>query len=122
MTLDEIKDWWGDKPTADFLKRGIFAYWVEVTDFLIAEVEHSRQKAESIVDLTALISEANGAGEVDTDELLPCPFCGNEAETGVTERGGHYAECNYCGASSALVYPCGDPPEPIVRERWNRRA
>jgi hypothetical protein len=60
--------------------------------------------------------------------LLPCPFCGGDAEFGAIggegdDAGGQFVQCTdaMCGASSALIFPCGDEPEPLLVERWNRR-
>jgi hypothetical protein len=61
-------------------------------------------------------------------ELLPCPFCGGYAEYGEVggegdDAGGQFIQCTdaRCGASSALIFPCGDEPKPLLRECWNRR-
>ena len=60
--------------------------------------------------------------------LLPCPFCGGDAEYGEVggeggDAGGQFVQCTnaMCGASSALIFPCGDEPKPLLAERWNRR-
>jgi hypothetical protein len=62
-------------------------------------------------------------------ELLPCPFCGGDAEYGEVggqgdDAGGHFIQCTdaRCAASSALIFPCGDEPKPLLRECWNRRT
>lgn len=66
-------------------------------------------------------------GEID---LLPCPFCGADAEFGEVEggkddpnTGGRFVQCTnrLCAASSALIFACGDDPKPLLLERWNRR-
>lgn len=66
----------------------------------------------------------------DSDRLKPCPFCGGEAEIGQIEGdentpnvGGMFVQClnPRCEASSALIYPCGDDPKPLLMERWNKR-
>jgi hypothetical protein len=61
--------------------------------------------------------------------LLPCPFCGGDAEFGAVggdggDAGGQFVQCTnaMCGASSALIFPCGDEPKPLLIEKWNRRA
>ena len=61
-------------------------------------------------------------------ELRPCPFCGGDAEFGQIggegdDSGGQFIQCANarCGASSALIFPCGDEPKPLLIERWNRR-
>ncbi len=60
--------------------------------------------------------------------LLPCPFCGGDAEFGAIggecdDAGGQFVQCTdaRCEASSALIFPCGDEPKPLLAERWNRR-
>lgn len=60
--------------------------------------------------------------------LMPCPFCGGEAEYGEVggdglDFGGQFIQCTnaLCGASSALIFPCGHEPKPLLAERWNRR-
>lgn len=65
----------------------------------------------------------------DRETLLLCPFCGGYAvESQVDDQdspdcGGHFIQCTEatCGASSALIFACGDDPKPLLRERWNRR-
>lgn len=65
--------------------------------------------------------------------LLPCPFCGYEAEHGEIaddcmpphpDQGGHFIQCtnNACGASTNLRFACGDDPKPLLVEQWNRRT
>lgn len=40
MTLEEIEAWWNDKPEVDkLLKRPIFGYWEDVTNWLIQRVK-----------------------------------------------------------------------------------
>lgn len=66
----------------------------------------------------------------DSDRLKPCPFCGGEAEIiqlddeEAENFGGMAVECQTktCRASSALIFPCGDDPRPLLLERWNRRT
>lgn len=62
-------------------------------------------------------------------ELLPCPFCGGEAERfgpmGDHEpmnAGGYVIQCRKCSCSSAVMFPCGDDPIPLLIEAWNKRA
>lgn len=66
-------------------------------------------------------------------DLLPCPFCGEFAEFGQIaddcmpphpDQGGHFIQCtnNACGSSTNLRFPCGDDPDPLLAEQWNRRA
>lgn len=62
-------------------------------------------------------------------DLLPCPFCGGQAEHGDIEAGpdhpdtgGHFVQCKTCGASTNLRFACGDDPKPILRGQWNARV
>lgn len=62
--------------------------------------------------------------------LLPCPFCGGAAQFGKCEPGdveaendgAEYIECEACGASTCLVFPCMDAAKPRLCELWNNRA
>ena len=62
--------------------------------------------------------------------LLPCPFCGGTAQFGKCEPGdveaendgAEYIECEACGASTCLVFPCMDAAKPRLCELWNNRA
>lgn len=63
--------------------------------------------------------------------INPCPFCGGEAvfgevsfEVDTPDAGGQFIQCvdGMCAASSALIFPCGDDPKPLLIERWNRRV
>ena len=63
------------------------------------------------------------------DELKPCPFCGASAEFGKIPRGsrdggGEFVQCTnpMCSASSALIFPLKEAAQPLLTERWNRRA
>lgn len=67
----------------------------------------------------------------DELDLLPCPFCGGKAEfdsvpahQDVFNAGGVFIICTTraCLASSALIFPSGDDPKPLLAERWNRRV
>lgn len=64
-------------------------------------------------------------------DLLPCPFCGADAEFGVIgvaeetpDAGGHFVQClnSACGASSALIFPLMDDVKALLLERWNMRS
>ncbi len=66
----------------------------------------------------------------DSDRLYSCPFCGGfavlssiEDESG-PDYGGHFVQCTNgtCGASTPLIFACGDDPVPLLIERWNRRS
>lgn len=63
-----------------------------------------------------------------SEELKPCPFCGNEVKERIGIGGIHFYECTYdrCGAvisfggkkrTSGGAYEAENP-----RERFNRRA
>jgi hypothetical protein len=61
--------------------------------------------------------------------LLPCPFCGGSAEFGTMggagdDTGAQFIQCTeaMCAASSALIWPGGEGPKPLLTKRWNRRA
>ena len=73
-----------------------------------------------------------GAASVLSDVLclLPCPFCGWAAEYRIVEGdnghpdiGAHFIGCtnDLCAVSTALIFPCGDEPKPLLVEKWNRR-
>lgn len=54
-------------------------------------------------------------------KLLPCPFCGGEAETQNTYAIGVWEVfCIVCGAHTG--YPPGGCTEAEAIEAWNRRA
>ena len=61
------------------------------------------------------------------DDLKPCPFCGGVAEFGECadtdeqNAGGHFIACRVCGATTLLVFACGDDPQPVLAGRWNKR-
>lgn len=62
------------------------------------------------------------------EPLLPCPCCGAGAEyrtvNSEPDFGATYIECvsDACRLTTALVFACGDDPEIVLRERWNRRV
>ena len=39
MDMKEIEEWWRGKPVVCELKRPIFGYWVDVTDWLISRIK-----------------------------------------------------------------------------------
>ena len=51
-----------------------------------------------------------------TEALLPCPFCGGEAEMIHGAPGSHYVKCKQCGAAS------DDRFEDSAIAAWNRRS
>ena len=66
-----------------------------------------------------------------SEKLLPCPFCGGEAEliTGAHRDGGYIencacVRCKKCGARSYEFHECVTPDEVqgYASETWNRRA
>lgn len=91
------------------------AHWA-----VAAAVEHDRIRVTGYGLYEAVLGDG---------QLLPCPFCGGDAEYGEVggegdDAGGQFIQCANarCGASSALIFPCGDEPKPLLRERWNRRT
>ena len=61
----------------------------------------------------------------ETMTLLPCPFCGGEAEiVRAMDKDGRFAAvgCPACGAGSRQHYFVGDDAVPHVVSAWNRRA
>ena len=62
-----------------------------------------------------------------TEQLKPCPFCGNVRNIGMRNEkhnhsGGYFISCPECDASTGLRYAMGDDPRPLLIEAWNRRA
>lgn len=65
-----------------------------------------------------------------SEDMKPCPFCGGAARWGkcvpgeqeLENDGAEYIECESCGASTCLVFPCMDDVKQPLRDRWNRRA
>lgn len=65
----------------------------------------------------------------ERETLLPCPFCGADAEVLTIpedhiDAGAMFVQCcdNRCMASSALLCPLMDDVRDLLVERWNRRA
>ena len=66
---------------------------------------------------------------IERETLLPCPFCGGEAEILTIpedhpDAGAMFVQCcdSRCVTSSALLYPLMDDVRSLLVERWNRRA
>lgn len=49
-------------------------------------------------------------------ELKPCPFCGGEADLGITEEGLHYVFCDWCGLEAPGQYRADQ-----AIDNWNKR-
>lgn len=58
----------------------------------------------------------------DEEALLPCPFCGGEAEQIEVEPQAFCIECTKCQASSKVVYFLMDDGSMLLREAWNDRV
>lgn len=64
---------------------------------------------------------------IERAALLPCPFCGGDADFTVEQRvehpdyGGHSAMCFTCGAGIGYVFACKDSPHQRLSEMWNKR-
>lgn len=66
---------------------------------------------------------------LERETLLPCPFCGGEAEILTIpedhpDAGAMFVQCcdSRCMTSSALLYPLMGDVRALLVERWNRRA
>ena len=66
---------------------------------------------------------------IERETLLPCPFCGANAEILTIpedhpDAGAMFVQCcdSRCMKSSALLYPLMDDVRALLVERWNRRA
>lgn len=62
---------------------------------------------------------------LNQEGIDPCPCCGASAvvqDGSNGDDGGYYIECSGCGLSTVLMYPCGEDPLPILKEKWNRRV
>ena len=53
-----------------------------------------------------------------SEELMPCPFCGGEAEMRKTAHWDFYVRCRKCGAKTAQH----NQNEPGAVMDWNRRV
>ena len=59
-----------------------------------------------------------------TDIILikPCPFCGGLADYDIEPKtNGYFISCKKCLCSTPLIFSCGEPPGPLLLEKWNRR-
>ena len=78
----------------------------------------------------ALAQPTAQAVDPQRQALKTCPFCDGAARFGkcvpgeqdMANDGAEYVECEACGASTCLVFPCMDDVKQSLRERWNRRA
>ena len=66
---------------------------------------------------------------IERETLLPCPFCGANAEILTIpedhpDAGAMFVQCcdSRCMTSSALLYPLMDDVRALLVDRWNRRA
>jgi Lar family restriction alleviation protein len=61
-----------------------------------------------------------------SDDLLPCPFCGEQAEViecdEPSNEGGLAVQCMGCNASSRVHFSCKEDARPHVVSAWNARA
>lgn len=76
-----------------------------------------------------VMSEATTRAIAATGEhvdLLPCPFCGGEAQFGNVEGGfndgGQYISCMACDVSTRLYFPLKEDVRVTLIHDWNRRA
>lgn len=53
----------------------------------------------------------------DAGDLLPCPFCGGEAEWRDGSSTKPYIRCRECGMRTGGSYACDK-----LKAKWNRRA
>lgn len=71
------------------------------------------------------IKSDNNFLKLDSHEVLmkPCPFCGGKADYDLEPTSnGYFISCLKCHCSTPLIFSCGEPPGPILLEKWNRRA
>lgn len=54
-------------------------------------------------------------------ELLPCPFCGGEAELVDFDLDSCFVECRKCRASQPVLWPKSTSRQDAIAA-WNRRA
>jgi len=60
--------------------------------------------------------------------LKPCPHCGSEAKLNIINDDpeapnykGNYIACDACGATTQLMFSCGEDCRPVLAELWNAR-
>lgn len=110
---------------------------------LLAQKRGDTEAKVDLEELLAVLAECEGRAEVASDklqgerELLPCPFCGGQAETDSRRAYRNIATgkmgdgvavyCLKCSVES--MFCCEDMPEysrdellGILVENWNRRA
>jgi len=61
-------------------------------------------------------------GEIMTEQLKPCPFCGGEADFDHDDDDWQWIECGKCHVATMSMVSAMDDCKPILVEHWNRRA
>jgi Lar family restriction alleviation protein len=57
-----------------------------------------------------------------SEQLLPCPFCGGEAEFYIDGHGYSGVYCQVCGATSGEIGISTDDKYKLLADAWNTRA